>query len=57
MVIVEFLDEIQMSLSVKGNDLYIDIPRRNTDESRDEIISIQSIRKREKLYLSMKGND
>jgi hypothetical protein len=40
---VEVLDETRMSLSVKEERLmYIDVPRRNTYESRDEIISIRS---------------
>ena len=40
---VEILDETRVSLSGKGERLsYIDIPRRNTSESRDEIISTRS---------------
>ena len=41
--LVEILDETRVSLSGKGERLtYIDIPRRNTSESRDEIISTRS---------------
>jgi hypothetical protein len=40
-VFVKILDETRMSLSVKEERLvYINVPRRNTYESRDEIISI-----------------
>jgi len=45
---VEILDTMQ----VRG--YYIDIPRHNASESRDEIISIQSKGKGGKLYLSGK---
>ena len=38
---VKILDETRMSLSMKEERLiYINVPRRNTYESRDEIISI-----------------
>jgi hypothetical protein len=51
----QILDEAQVSLSGKNKRLYINIPRRSTSKSRNEISKCSIRGNKEKLYLSGKN--